>query len=255
MLVLSAGSVFAQNKTANKPLTNEDIIQMSRAGVPEGTILTAIGSAKSNFDVSPQGIIALTGAGVGSGVMNSMIRAGANQTGDRTFGVATGSFPVKDAAGQTVHYSAWIRTENVQNGYAGLWWRTDGAEQGKVLSFDNSQARFIDGVPADQNGVVRGAAGTTGWTRYEFDLPVPAGARNINFGLLLTGTGTAWFDGLKIDVDGIPYVHPERFDLDFESPAARGFFTGGKGYNVTIDNTTAFSGKQSLKMQSVSSQE
>jgi len=63
--------------------------------------------------------------------------------------------------------------------------------------------------------------------------------RNINFGLLLTGTGTAWFDALRIEPDGAPYVNPRAFDLDLESSTAKGFYTGGNGYSVGIDNTTA----------------
>jgi hypothetical protein len=105
-------------------------------------------------------------------------------------------------------------------------------------------------VPAPDNGTIRGAAGTTNWTRYEFDLPVPVGARNINFGLLLCGTGTAWFDALSIQVNGVEYSNTQRFDLDFESPTPKGFYTGGNGYKVGIDNAAAYTGHQSLKMQS-----
>jgi len=97
--------------------------------------------------------------------------------------------------------------------------------------------------------VIRGATGTTGWTRYEFELPVPAGARNINFGLLFTGTGTAWFDALSIELNGVPYLDPQKFDLDFESNTARGFYTAGEGYIAGVDNSTAWTGKQSLKMR------
>jgi hypothetical protein len=53
-----------------------------------------------------------------------------------------------------------------------------------------------------------GVATGSGWTRYQLELPVPAGATNINFGLLLTGTGTAWFDALGIELDGAPWNDP-----------------------------------------------
>ncbi|HEY2104251.1 MAG TPA: hypothetical protein VGH29_00605, partial [Candidatus Binataceae bacterium] len=135
------------------------------------------------------------------------------------------------------------------NGYAGLWWRVDGQEQGKTLAFDNSQARFIGNKPASDNGTIRGATGTTGWTKYEFELPVAAEAKNINFGAILNGTGTAWFDSLRIELSGEPYSNTALFDLDFEQTTAKGFYTGGAGYKVGVDNTTAYQGKQSLKMQ------
>ena len=38
----------------------------------------------------------------------------------------------------------------------------------------------------------------TDWKRYEINLPVAADATNINFGALLTGNGTAWFDGFLV---------------------------------------------------------
>jgi len=250
MLTLCAPSIPAQSKTTqSKPLSNDDIIEMSRAGVPQSTIITSVQSMPVKFDVSPAGIVALHAGGVSEAVLNQMIRAGARPKFDASFGVATGSFPVKDAAGQTIRYSGWIKTENVLNGYAGLWWRVDGQEKGEILAFDNSQARLIGGQAVVGSGILRGAIGTTDWTRYQFDLPVPASATNINFGLLLTGTGTAWFDALSIEVNGAAYLNLAKFDLDFESPIAKGFYTGGNGYKVGVDNTTAFRGNQSLKMR------
>jgi hypothetical protein len=192
LLLLLALTAFAQT---SKPLTNADVIEMSRSGVPESTIILAIRNTPVKFDVSAEGILALHAAGVKESVLNQMLRAATPQRqSGSSFGVATGTFPVKDAAGKTVRFSAWIKTENVRNGYAGLWWRVDGPGEGNnrgLLAFDNSEARFIDGQPAPGNGTLRGATGTTPWTLYEFELPVGKAASNINFGVLLTGTGTA----------------------------------------------------------------
>jgi hypothetical protein len=177
-------------------------------------------------------------------------------------GLAVGTFPVKDAVGKTVRFSAWIKTENIQNGYAGLWWRVDGPGEGTdrpVLAFDNSKERSIDGKPDAHSGPIRGATGTTPWTLYEFELPVGKTASNINFGALLTGTGTAWVDAMKVELDGQPYSN-SQLDLDFESSTAKGFIFGcgsasaictGYKYKVGIDNTVSYSGHQSLKMQYV----
>jgi len=108
-----------------------------------------------------------------------------------------------------------------------------------------------EGGASTNDNTVRGATGTTGWKHYEFDLPVSSEVRNVNFGVLFNGTGTAWFDGLSIQLDGVAYSDPQLFDLDFESPKPKGFFTGGEGYSVTLDNTVAWSGTQSLKMTTV----
>lgn len=258
-LLLLSLAAFGQTGRQPSSLTNADVVEMSREGVPESTIILAIQSTPVKFDVSAEGILGLHAAGISEPVLNQMLRSAAplKQHGS-SFGVATGKFPVKDAAGKTVHFSAWIKTENVLNGYAGLWWRVDGPGEGtnhSQFAFDNSMARFIDGKPDSNNGTVRGATGTTPWTLYEFELPVDKAATNINFGVLLTGTGTAWVDSMKVELDGEPYSDPQ-FDFDFESSMVRGFYTGGGGtgnaiYKVGIDDTISYSGHQSLKMQYV----
>jgi len=258
-LLFLALAAFAQTGKQPKPLTNADVLEMSRAGVPESTIILAIQSTPAKFDVSAEGILALHAAGITEPVLNQMLRASRQPRASSSFGVATGSFPVKDAAGKTVHFSVWIKTENVRNGYVGPWWRVDGPGEGTnrpTLAFDNSQARIIDGTPDDVNGTMRGATGTTPWTLYEFELPVGKTASNINFGVLFTGTGTAWVDSIKVQLDGEPYSNP-RFDFDFETPNAKGFYIGCGGYagctdfKVDVDNTVAYYGHQSLKMQYV----
>ena len=157
----------------------------------------------------------------------------ARQAGGPGFGVATTSFPVGAAAGKRIHYSGYIKTEGISRGWAGLWWRVDGSSG--VLAFDNMQDR--------------GAKGTTDWKRYEIDLPVAADAKNINFGVLQTGDGSAWFDGLRVEVDGVPYANTSVFDLDFESSTPKGFATAGNGYQARLDNQIFHSGKQSLRIK------
>jgi erythromycin esterase-like protein len=153
------------------------------------------------------------------------------RNGQPAFGVATATFPVNVAAGHHVKYSGFVRTEGVDQGYAGLWWRNDG-ENGKPLALDNMSDR--------------GAKGTTPWTRYEISLDVPANATHINFGVIHAGNGSAWFDSLQVEIDGVAYVDSGGIDLDFESDSPRGFYTGGAGYVVTLDKTVAHTGKQSL---------
>jgi hypothetical protein len=191
--------------------------------------------------------------------LTALGQTGAKVQGAHTFGVVTGRFPVKDVAGRTIRFSAWIKTEDVQNGYAGLWWRVDGPGEGNArgqLAFDNSMVRYIDGRPDAGNGMVRGATGTTPWTRYEFELPVGATATNINFGFLLSGTGTAWVDAMRVEVDGVEYGNPP-FDFDFEAATTKGFYAGCGGavrcadYKAGIDDTNAYTGRQSLKVQFV----
>ena len=158
-----------------------------------------------------------------------------NSAGGPSFGVATAAFPVKDASGKRARFSGYIKTEGITTGFAGLWWRVDGASG--ELAFDNMQDR--------------GVTGTTDWKRYDIELPVAADAKNINFGAILTGNGTAWFDGLSVELDGAPYLDQTAFDLDFESSSPRGFYTGGNGYAVELDSQVFHNGKQSLRMKRV----
>ena len=227
-LPLLALAAFAQAGKQPKPLTNDD-------------------AATSQQDAT--------------GFVRDLRGARMQQFGP-LYGMAAGTFPVKDAVGKTVRFSAWIKTENVQNGYAGLWWRVDGPGEGAnrpVLAFDNSSARIVDGKPNAHNGTIRGATGTTPWTLYKFELPVGKTASNINFGVLLTGTGTAWFDAMKVALDSKPYSNPQ-LDFDFESSTATGFIFGcgsastictGYKYKVGIDDTVSYSGHQSLKIRFV----
>lgn len=153
-----------------------------------------------------------------------------------SFAVATASFPATSAAGKRVTLSGYFRSENISGGSAGLWLRADGA--GKVIAFKNMEDH--------------GVTGTTPWNRYEISIDVPANAERIFFGALNTGSCTAWVDSLEIAIDGVPYKDHSLFDLGFESPTARGFYTGGAGYEVAIDTTVAQAGKQSLRMTRMS---
>jgi hypothetical protein len=114
------------------------------------------------------------------------------QRGQGGFGVATGTFPLKTAAGKHVKYVGYINTDGITRGFAGLWWRMDGENGTKPLAFDNMQDR--------------GATGTTPWTRYEISIDVPANATNVNFGILHTGDGTA----LANDPPSKTVYDPER---------------------------------------------
>jgi erythromycin esterase-like protein len=150
-------------------------------------------------------------------------------------GVATAKFPVELAAGKHIKYSGYIKTDGITDGFAGLWWRVDGEAGSKPLAFDNMYDR--------------GPKGTADWAYYEISLDVPKNATNINFGLLHPGSGTAWFDSLKVEVDGQPYADDSLFDFDFEASALHGFHSSGDGYEVGLDNSVAHSGKQSLRIR------
>jgi erythromycin esterase-like protein len=153
------------------------------------------------------------------------------------FAGATAKLPIQTVAGKRVTVSGFIRSEDIANGYAGFWLRADDAKGVVQSAFRNMH----------ENGVT----GTTPWKRYEISVDVPADATAVYFGALHTGNGTAWFDSLSVAVNGVSYADPSVFDGGFESPTTVGFMTFGQGYQVSIDNTQAQDGKQSLRMRRI----
>ena len=85
--------------------------------------------------------------------------------------------------GESITLSGYIKTENVIEGYAGLFIRID------------------PGIA--YNEMVYEVTGTTDWKKYEITLDLrPAQTQKIIIGGLLAGKGKIWLDDLKITVDG-----------------------------------------------------
>jgi beta-lactamase regulating signal transducer with metallopeptidase domain len=91
--------------------------------------------------------------------------------------------------GKRLRYSAWMKTENVEDAGAHLWFRVDGAGNNTGLQFDNMK----EGYPK----------GTTGWQLYSVVLDVPAESTALAFGFFIGGTGKAWVSGVKIEEVGL----------------------------------------------------
>jgi hypothetical protein len=90
--------------------------------------------------------------------------------------------------GKRVRLSAFVKAEMVSQ-WAGVWMRVDGPPEGnqpKLLAFDNMQGRPIKG--------------TSDWSRVEIVLDVPNDARDIAFGILLSGDGEVWLDDLQFEI-------------------------------------------------------
>ncbi|MCP3929136.1 MAG: peptidase S41, partial [Bacteroidetes bacterium] len=94
------------------------------------------------------------------------------------------SIPAK-YGGDKIKLSGYLKTENVRDGWAGLWLRIDPG-----VAFDNMQNR--------------GITGTTDWIKYEVELDLkPNQAQQIVFGGLLVGKGKIWLDDFTISIDGV----------------------------------------------------
>lgn len=88
--------------------------------------------------------------------------------------------------GEKIKLTGYLKTENVSEGWAGLWLRID-----PQVGFDNMQNR--------------GVTGTTDWKKYEIELDLkPDQAQKIVFGGLLAAKGKIWLDNFNITIDGKP---------------------------------------------------
>ncbi|WP_224241666.1 AraC family transcriptional regulator [Hyalangium gracile] len=101
------------------------------------------------------------------------------------YGTFMQAFGAQDFRGKRLRFSATLRVKDV-DGWAGLWMRVEGSDPKNPLGFDNMQSRAL--------------AGTTGCKRYDVVLDVPSESSAIMAGLLLSGTGQAWLDGVRFEV-------------------------------------------------------
>ncbi|OFX44641.1 MAG: peptidase S41 [Bacteroidetes bacterium GWA2_30_7] len=123
-------------------------------------------------------------------------------------------------AGKKITLSGYIKTENVTDGYAGLWMRIDPS-----IAFDNMK----------KNGV----KGTNNWTKYEITLKMnPKKTEQIVIGGLLVGKGRMWLDDLNITIDGkeIKDLKPIERKV-FNAEKDKEFDTGSQITSISIDKS------------------
>lgn len=121
--------------------------------------------------------------------------------------------------GKKITLSGYIKTENITDGYAGLWMRID-----PRVAFDNMNKR--------------GVKGTTDWTKYEITLHMDSkNTEKIVIGGLLVGKGKAWFDDFKITIDGtdIKYLKPLVREI-LPAETDKEFDNGSNIATINIEN-------------------
>ncbi|WP_164007287.1 AraC family transcriptional regulator [Pyxidicoccus trucidator] len=101
------------------------------------------------------------------------------------YGTFMQAFGAQDFRGKRLRFSAAVRAKDV-DGWAGLWMRVEGPDPKQPLAFDNMQSRAL--------------VGSRGCKRYDVVLDVPKEATTIMAGLIMSGTGQAWLDGVRFEV-------------------------------------------------------
>jgi hypothetical protein len=81
LLLVSLALAITSANAQIKPLTNDDVVQMTKAGFDEQTIVKAIAANKPDFDTSAQGLLALKNAGVTKPVLDAILDREKNNAG------------------------------------------------------------------------------------------------------------------------------------------------------------------------------
>lgn len=134
-------------------------------------------------------ILALDSTNIKSGKYSVSIKF---NDGNQNFKAWAFTIP-NNYSGKKITLTGYIKTENVTDGYAGLWMRIDPS-----IAFDNM----------NKNGV----KGTTDWTKYEITLEMnPEKTKQIVIGGLLVGKGKMWLDNFHVSIDGKDIKELEPF--------------------------------------------
>ncbi len=171
-----------QSKDAENSLNNLDF-EIEKNGLPSYWYAGKGGNQDGNFKVS------LDNLEKQSGKKSLKMEKIGVQT-DGSIGLLTGTLPVELVSGKTVEFKGWIKTKDIENGYARLWFRVDG-ENDIVLAFENMSEKGLNG--------------TNNWTQVSLKIDVSKEVKNINFGSMLQGDGIAWFDNFELFIDGVKH--------------------------------------------------
>ena len=102
---------------------------------------------------------------------------------ETSFGALSVTLP-NNYKGNYIRLTGYIKTENVTDGYGGLWMRID-----PRVAFDNMYDR--------------GVTGTNDWQELEITLALqPDKTDQIVIGAILSGKGKIWVDDLQVFIDG-----------------------------------------------------
>jgi len=142
----------------------------------------------------PPDTIAVDGTTAHSGKWSVRLERDVGSFGSLT--ALTRTIPVA-FTGAKVEFRAFLKTEDVR-GSAGLWVRQDG--ESETVAGDNTPKHQLKSTAA--------------WAEYSILLPLESGAKEISFGVFLTGTGKVWADDLRLLVDGQVVWEASGFECD-----------------------------------------
>lgn len=87
---------------------------------------------------------------------------------------------------RSVKVSAYIKTQGMTDGFAGIAMRLNGSNSAVAQTDSGKDSK----------------SGDTEWTFVEIELPLTPEVKSLSFALQVTGRGMAWFDDFQISIDG-----------------------------------------------------
>jgi hypothetical protein len=181
-------------------LSSLGAIATTHAEIPTGWVVA--GSAPKDFEFTRDANDAWQGH-------NSALIAAKPGVVSNGFGTLMQMISAENYRGGRWRLSGYLKTRDAAR--AQMWMRVDEPDR-NVVSFDNMDDRPI--------------RGTTGWTRYEIVLNVPANSVDVAFGFLLTQSGEVWGSNFKLEktdttipvTSAAPATLPKKpLNLDFET--------------------------------------
>ena len=151
------------------------------------------GGVLTGWSTTPVNSAVADGTVVRTGVWSARLERPLAGSGD--FSGLSKSIPL-EVAGKTIVLRGFLKTDNV-TGFVSLWIREDGSGTTN-LAFASTQDR--------------GVKGTNDWQEHRVTLPIHADARQLAFGVLISGSGTVWIDDLELTVDGAPFLSAPKAD-------------------------------------------
>ena len=149
-----------------------------------------------------------------------------------SYGIVQQDFPLDQALGRTLRLTAFLRTEGLTIGFLEMY-------GGAVDEDGNSVA--ATGLQG------QGPHGDTPWTPYTIEIAVPSSAREVYFGFRLAGNGTAWIDGLSVQVDGRPWADGKPASLAPPNRQALSWLRKSAIPVATVEAGNGFDDLQRLK--------
>jgi hypothetical protein len=148
-------------------LRNADIVMMTKQGLADDIIVSRIERSKTDFDPSPDTLIALRKQGVSEKVLAAMLPKGVprmsagSRPGEQTLDSSVGSVRIKGISGGEVFLNGSHRGSIDSTGETLLRGISAGAHQVRIVSPNRPEFRMSISVVAGQEVVVDATSGST----------------------------------------------------------------------------------------------